>query len=289
MNSLSCVYCFTLVVVATVAQDGAHAQQAKDKPPIEKAADAIDQALKLKAESYHVFLREAALIVPPVLRGQNWSEIQGLMKTKSFSAIEAWDNGDFMSSYHIVKRKAFVFHGGHSLDLCLLLSARTIDPPTRPGLAGKLRHVDIALVAEISEPYERVVGEKRYPKGSVLDAILTSKYVKEVGEIWPLLKRVYVYYGYLDNRWEDYSPSGFIVTVDFVASDTESIAGKKMSFRVASGLDPRQSRDGKEQPSKRFKPHDSVGEIWAAGGNEWWYGEPEVVQANKNKYLKTKQ
>src|SRR5262249_23607734 len=124
------------------------------------------------------------------------------------------------------------------------------------------------------------------PRGSILEAVLTSKKVQETGETRPFLKRVYVYYGYIFSHYTPHNPSGFHVNVEFTASLKEQIAGKWLYFTVNSGLDPWRTVEGKARPSGDFKPQNVLGDVRNRGGNEWWYGDQEVVEANKRRYLK---
>lgn len=186
---------------------------------VKEADDALHKVLTLKGDSYHVFLREASLVVPPTLKGRSWSQVQKLMKKHAFVAVEGWDNGDYIHSYHLLRGKFVTFASGHSLDLYLLLSGRS--------RRRTVSSADVALVASINAPYPEVVVGRRYPEGSVLDAILRYETVKEAGDEWPLLKNVYVHYGYVFDRWRKHNPSGFHVTVEFTASIIEEIGGKE--------------------------------------------------------------
>lgn len=258
----------------------------KSSAPVD--SDPFEKLAGLRTDSYHVFLREASLLVPPALMGQNWSDVQELMKIHQFPVFESWDNGDAVHGYHLIKKKYIVFPRGHVLDLCLLLSANNLDRGHLPARAGKIYRADVALVAECNAPYAQVLKEGRFPQGTVLDAVLASATVKIAGEEWPLLKRVYVYYGYILNHHLEHNPSGFSADVEFTASLTEKIAGKTMYFAVPSQLDPLQSPGGKSKPLEDFKPEDTLGGVNPKGSNEWWQGEPQVVEANQRKYLRKK-
>jgi hypothetical protein len=250
--------------------------------------EALDRVLKLKADSYHVLLREASRLVPPALLGREWGEVQRLMQNHSFVSVEAWDNGSAANAYWLLKRKAVTFSNGYSLDLYALIQARNLDEPNYPLRLDGLCRADVALVAAINAPYAQVIAEERYPKGSVLEVILNHMKVREVGETWPLLSKIYVNYGYLYDRWRGYNPSGFEVQVEFIVSTQEEIAQKKMTFTVASGLDPLRSLDGKKAVLDGFESQDTLGKIRECGGLEAWHGEPETIAALKLKYLKSK-
>ncbi len=288
MTPLRSAACILASVLATVAilcvvyrERNAAAEQ--------EMSDALEAILNLKSASYHVMLREASLLAPPILQGREWAEVLKLLEDRSFATVEGWENGDYVHSDHLLRRGAVTFANGHSLDLDLLLSA-----PIHKGLMGlshrgRLDRPDVALVANISAPYPQVISEQRYPRGSVLDLVLHSERVKEAGEEWPLLKKVSVHYGYIDNRYVEHNPSGFHVCVEFTASATERIAGKRMYFYVPSGLDPLQSRDGNEKLIDGFNPQDTVCDIISGGGNEWWHGTPGTVEVNQRRFLRTKQ
>src|SRR5262249_11612080 len=156
-------------------------------------------------------LREGSLLVPPRLVGRAWAEVQAVLRSRRLAVIESWENGDAVHSYHLARKKAFSLPSGHSLDLVLLLSAPNQNRGRQPARPGRLHRADVALVADINVPYATVVSEKRYPEGTILGLILSEETVKAVGAVWPVLKRVVVYYGYLGNRWCDENPSGFHV------------------------------------------------------------------------------
>lgn len=249
-------------------------------------SEAIERVLKLKADSYQVFLREASLLAPPLLKGQSWADVQQLMTKHGFTVARAWENGDAVHSHHLAKKNAFILPSGRSLDLRFELSARNLDRGRSPARPGELYAANVVLVSELGAPYSEVMNERRFPEGSVLDAVLRSEPVKEAGATWPVSKSISVHYGYIGNRREEHNPSGFHVTIEFVASTTEAIGGKRMYLYAASGLDPLRSRDGKEVLRDGFKARDTIEEIQESGGNEWWHGAAETVEANQRKYLK---
>src|SRR5258708_3286492 len=74
----------------------------KRVPTTGEATDAVKKVLRLKAASYHVFLRDASLLVPPSLIGLEWEEVQRLMQKHSFTVVEAWENGDAIHSHHLL-------------------------------------------------------------------------------------------------------------------------------------------------------------------------------------------
>jgi len=245
----------------------------------------LDKLAQLKTDSHHVFLQEAWHLAPPVLFGREWSEIEKAMTERKFAVVESWDNGDYIHRTYLIKKNAFSFPGGGSLDVCLTMSAPNAGKPTRPFRPGKVSEANVTLIANIGKSYAKTIEGQRFPKGSVIDAVLRSADVKEAGEVWPLVKQVSVHYAYVENRWSEFNPSGFHVTVEFAASATEDLAGNKLYFTVASGLDPLRTDDGEEDPPAGFRPKDTLGDVRGAGGNEWWRGDSATVEANKKKYL----
>lgn len=279
---------FTLFLISIVLSLGCSKQQGnqtKNTNPIKNVSteptntadtleNALDQLSKIPTDSYHRFLRSSSLVVPPVCVGKTWAAVTGFLdKTHS---MEAWENGSAIHNYYQLQENAIELSDRHSLDLWLLLSAS----PSRKIYAG-----DVALVSILNTNYSGVIDGAPYPVGSVLDRVLRADDVKEVGKSWPYLKRILVHYGHLQDRWMEYNPSGFHVTVEFCASLTDEIAGKRMYFYVPSGLDPLQSYSGEIMPNSEFTESDTLGDITSGGGNEWWHGEPDIVDINKKKYL----
>lgn len=277
--------------VSQVAND-AEMRETKTVAAPKDLTDVLRKVRNVKSDSYHRFLRKISLLVPPRCVGQQWNTVTKIMEQHRFPVVESWDNGDAAHCYYLVKKKAFQFSNGHSLDLhillTVLLSAENADRPNLPARPGKIYAADTALVADINAPYADLVAQERYPKGSILDTVLRLDKVKAVGSTWPLLKKVYVHYGYLFDRWVEHSPSGFHVTVEFSASINEKVGGKKMYFFVPSGLDPLRSPNSQEELLDGFTAKDTLGGIRSGGGNEWWYGAPDVVEANQKKYLKNR-
>ena len=120
----------------------------------------------------------------------------------------------------------------------------------------------------------------------MLDVVLRSDEIKREGARWPLVKNVFVKYETIFDKSGNliYSASGFSVDIEFTASLEEEIGEKRMSLFVRSGLDS----DEVASPDD-FTPKDTLYGIRSYGGNEWWQGDEAVVEANKKKYLKSRQ
>jgi hypothetical protein len=288
-----------LGLVSAIAFFGARVAESRAADKLERSAgktvalqrmsEAIQKVLRLKTASYHVFLREASLIVQPVFQGQEWADVEQLMANLGFAAVEAWENGDAVHSHHLARQNAILLPGGNSFDLEFQFSAPNLDRARLPAKPGKLYAANVVLVSRIAAPYSKVAKGRLYPRGSVLDALPTSAALEEQGRLWPILNSISVYYDYFYDRWADHSPSGFRITVEFVASKTEKIGAERMDFYAASGLDPLQSPDGKEKLLNGFKAQDTIEQIKGGGGLEWWQGEPRTIEANKRKYLMRKE
>jgi hypothetical protein len=288
-----CRYCFvwcTTFVAVTAVTLGAFGmaddkELVRPKASPQEMSDAIDNVLTLKSDSYQMFLREASMLVPPLFKGQEWADVQNLMQKRGFKVIEEQKNGDAIRSCYLAKENAIVLPGGSTFDLQLQLSAPNLNRARTPANPGKLFAADVVLVSNIVASYSQAIQGAHYPRGSVFDVVLRCDEVKEVGKEWPILNTMSIHYGYLHNRWIEYSPSGFHASVEFVASTKEEIAGNRLYFFVPSGLDPLRSLDGVKEDLDPFKPQDTIDSIECRGANEWWHGDPRTIESNKRKYL----
>ncbi len=247
--------------------------------------DAITKLRDLDVKSYHSFLRESSRLLPQQCLEKPWSEINGHFVELGLQTMESWENGSAIHRYYKLKNNAISFPGCRSTDLWLLLSARNTDEPNYPVKPGSVYKADVAIVSTINTSYQELIDAKPYPADSVLDTVLRSDEVRPVGATWPIVHRVYLHYGYIEDRWSEHNPNGFHVTVEFVASLEEEIAGKRINFSVPSGLDPMRTHLGEELADATFVASDTIGDVCSRGGNEWWQGEPHVIETNRKKYL----
>ncbi|MFN7841142.1 MAG: hypothetical protein ACK5YR_18360 [Pirellula sp.] len=249
--------------------------------------DAIAKLRDLGGKSYHSFLRESYRLLPPQCLEKPWSEINEHFVEMGLSTMESWENGSAIHRYYRLKSNAISFPGCRSTDLWLLLSARNTDEPNYAVKPGSVYKADVAIVSTINTSYQELIEAKPYPANSVLDTVLRSDEVSSVGATWPIVHRVYIHYGYIANRWLEHNPNGFHVTIEFVASLKEKIAGKRINFFVPSGLDPMRTHLGEELADPTFVASDTLGDVQSGGGGEWWHGEPHVIETNRKKYLNT--
>jgi hypothetical protein len=239
--------------------------------------------------SYQIFLRRASLTVPPLIVGREWEEIKALLQQNGFEAIEAWENGDPVNVHYRLKKGILTLPGGFPLDLILLLQARNLNKPNGQVAPGRVSRADVALLADLRMPYAEVAEKKPFPSGTVLAEVLGLAQVKATGAEWPILKEIVVNYGFLFDRWMKYSPSGFQVSVKYVASLSEDVGRKSWTFYFNSGLDPLQTVDGLNEPGSGFRSEDKLSPGERGGGNESWNGEETTAEANKKKYLRRAQ
>jgi hypothetical protein len=263
-------------------------QRAEPKPRASmREVDAvIKDLLARQPASYHTWLRDASRKVSPLLIGQPLVDIQKTMRQHRFPVTEAWENGDAVHAYYLLRQSKFVFQSTLPLDAYLLLSASNPNPHSMPARPGAVYSADIALGAETNGRYTAVTRKLKAPRGSILDRILMSKEVKSDGERWPILKRILVYYGpmcYISGMDTRY---GFHADVEFAASATKQIGGKSLYLFVESGLDPTHIPFWPKRPATDFVPRDVLGKIERTGSNEWWKGNPPTVVANERRYLK---
>lgn len=292
-KTIACVLLFCVLCGIKPGQIAAQREPALEPKPAasQEMSKAIEQVLKLEIDSYQVFLRESMLLAAPRFKGQEWADAQESMKTNEFEVVKEWANGDTVHSIHLLKKDAIVFPGGASLDLQLHLSAGNLNRGRLPAKPGKLYAARVMLVSDIRKPYEQILEEQPYPNNTVLDVLVRSNEMKRDGETWPIVKEISVHYGYLESWYTAYNPSGFFVTVEYVASTDEEIGGKTWYFHIVSGLDPPRDRNGnaeaEQEGEKEFTPRDMVyKQIMKRGGSEWWRGDSETIEANKRKYLR---
>ncbi len=260
---------FAAALIVCAGGNHVFGQGASDKRAADRRAvsEALTKVRELKTASYHEFLRKASQIFPPVCVGRDWSHVSTLIEKQMCPIVESWDGGK--RRYYLLKKRAFSFDNGHSLDAYIWLSANNF--VSSEGQARSLRvfEADIVLGATINISYTELMKQQRFPRNSVLDVVLRSKEVKREGKRRPFVKNVFVNYGSILERWIGVKVSGFDVTVEFAASREDDAGGKRMYFFVRSGLDPVVPQDDKDVASKDFAPKDTLGEVVGYGSNEW--------------------
>ncbi len=256
------------------------------RPAGQALLKAVDDLRQLKTPSYHVFLREAYLRVPPLLKGQRWSDLEPLFGKAGWPLVEKWENGDVINTRYLLKKDAFHLAQGQSLDMQLFLSIAQAKPTSLRAQPGSVVVACVVLAREdINVPYEQFMEHESYPKGTVLDVVLRKPETEEKGRTWPLLKAIRVHYGLLDYISAEAWASGFHTEVEFSASATESVGGESLLCYIESGLDPLRTGSGKVL-SEHFVSRDTLGDVWCGAGNSWWQGNPGTIEANKRKYLR---
>jgi hypothetical protein len=245
-------------------------QNREEKTPVPPDVQhAFQQLVDLKTDSYHTLLREASLLVPPVLKDRDRNAAEKFMRTLGFSLEEKWNNGIVDQSDYLIKRNAVPCGKNHSLDLHFVFATWINKNTHELAPPRTLDWADLALVDDIDRPYRQVIDESRYATGSVLDVILRCASIQKEGERWSSLKRMRVHYGPIFVKWLDTMPSGFSVEVEFRNSVNENDGYKRMRFYVVSGLDPWRSLGGKlDDKQADFKPSDTLGEMIEGGSSE---------------------
>jgi hypothetical protein len=248
-----------------------------DQPVTQKAeavrvsqiASAIDRLIAAEHTSWHSFLRDGALNVRPGLLKRPWAEVQELMQSRHYGAIEAWENGDAVHSYHLIKHGHALQPKGKQFDVYLLLSAPNLKRGLLPAIPGELYAADIALVSDLRMPLSQALKIQPYAKGTVFAAALNSKALKDELEGFTFVKRIYAHYGHLIDRWSELSPYGFSVTVE-LASVPQGRDGKRIYLSMTSGLDPTQPNYGAPRTVPNLVPADTLGTVEFRGSNSWY-------------------
>jgi len=249
-----------------------------EKPTAESTSvsDALASVRQLKAKSYHILLRDAAQIFPPTCVGKPWADVTSAVEGRMCPLIETRDNGDHLQHFYLAEQRAVSFPNGRSFDAYVWLSGKNADGHGRPSRPEKVSQAKILLVDNTNADYEVLIKQDRYPRGTILDAVLRSPEVRQEGLRWPILKRVLVHYGPYISRYG--VSHGFHVTVQFTASLEEEIGEKRMYFFAGSGLAPGgDDVDGADGDASQ----DTLSDVFGGGANEWWRGT-----ANKEEYLK---
>lgn len=257
-----------------------YAQETSDEPVAVALPSAITSIRKLNTNSYQTFLREAAQIFRPACVGRSWEEVTNAIEKQNCPIIESHDNGDRLRKTYLVKKAAFAFPNGRTLDAYARISGRNTDSGHKPSRPAKVSQADILLVDETRVRYEIVAEQNRYPSGSVLDAVLKSPAVEREGLRWPIMKTILVNHGSIMTR--SGVARGFEVEVEFTASLENRIGGERMYFFV--GSEPSAANDGDINVDD-VEPKTRLGEVQGFGANEWWHGTPNVVDTNKKKYM----
>ena len=234
--------------------------------------------------SYHILLRALSQAIEPVFVGRPFSVVAEDLKKQGFRLVRSWENGAAINSHYLMATNYFVAPTGYSMDLYLILHAESLNYASPSYRTGLVFNADASLVMTVAMPFSNLVEQARFPKGTVVDRVLTMPDVKDAGSQWPLVKNICVSYGYLNDRWAKFSPFGFTVKIEFV-TDPDDVGIKTLTYTLASGLDPRKSVNGGSVDENIF-PNDSLGEAIQIGASESWRGDDESIERAKGKYLK---
>ncbi len=255
-------------------------QEPSDDATVAALPSAITSIRKLNTNSHHTFLHDAAQMFRPACVGRSWTDVTHAIEKQNCPIIESHDNGDRLKRSYLVRKAAFSFPNGRTLDAYARIAGRNTDGGRKPSRPDKVSQADILLVDENRVSYEIVVEQDRYPSDSVLDVVLKSPEVQREGLRWPIMKRILVNHGAIITRTG--AARGFEVEVEFTASLEEKIGGKRMYFFVRN--EPSATNDG-DVDIDDGESNNELGEVQGYGANEWWHGTPDVVAMNKTKYM----
>ena len=289
---MKAVMIILLFLAFLTGYDAAGGQLPRSSAPAADAAatandlgGAVGALLNRHVASYHVLLRELSLVVEPRCLGRPWSTVEKELKGQGLHVVDWWENGAAINCHYIVASNAFTTPAGYPMDLYLMVQAENIGYATATQQVGRVFIAIAALVSDVHQLYSNLVSQARFPKGSVIEKVLDHREVRKDGRIWPMVKRVYASYGYLFDRWSEYSPSGFRVEIEYELGRANDFGVKSGGYMVPSGLDPLKSETGQPE-SLKCTSNDSLGEITQTGSLESWRGDDDAIVKLKAKYLK---
>lgn len=245
----------------------------------------IEQVAVIPKETMHQWLRDANRLLGKSFEGVPFGEAIKVAEGLKLPLIEGWENGSAVHRRFKLADAVFKLGSGKTADAYLFFSSRNQKDGQTPFITTGIYNASIGLLVEVGMPHEAVVERNVFPANSALRRALDLDEVVTSGLSWPYIKRVTVSYEVLFDRWREEHPSGFAVDIEFAASLEKEIGYKSISCSIPSGLDPLRAGDGKPT-EKDHKPEDSLGEPRSHGGGEGWYGEAEVIAANKAAYLR---
>ncbi len=229
----------------------------------------LQETLRSTNTSYQVLLREMSHVVEPQCVGKPWKNVSNELMRQGLRIIDQWENGDVINCHYLIKTNAFRTASKYSFDLYLMLTAGKLDreiPTKKPGCIVGAQAV---FVSNVHLPFSELVAQSRFPKGTVLDRVLTLPEIVNNGAKWPLVRRIYLSYGSLSVDRHQYEESGFIVVVEFESAALNNLRSKNIKVAVKSGLDPFQLKNVPHH-DQSFTPTDSLEEIkvLSSGGGE---------------------
>lgn len=230
----------------------------------------LDLVIRRYGNSYHELIRAASLVVVPRCKDKSWLAVTTAFAKQGFTITEEVNKGDTNFRHYLAKMNAYRAPGGQGHDLVITIAAKNRDGSQELLVhQRKVRQASCPLVVTIEKPFANAEPERWCPKGSVLEAVFAHPQTRAACTEWPIVRRVFVSYGLLYNRWQEWHPSGFQITVEFVASRNKEVGGATMYFTAKSRLDPLKTLDGKALHTDRFLPQDFLGLVETAGGWEW--------------------
>jgi hypothetical protein len=241
----------------------------------------VGRFLKQRTISTHHLLRDLHLFAKRRYVGRIWATVYEELSERGSRKVPTWETEPLIGCDYTIATNVCLDSSAYPVDLCLSIKA----DGGAVHCNGRVFEANLTLVSNVKAPLSSLIAQDRYPKESVMSKVLTLPEIKAAGETWPLVKRVCVFYGYLNNRWNKYNPSGFTVAVEFVTDATE-IGSKRITYTIVSNLDPCKTKEGAPY-TRSDRAEDSLGDVELIGDLESWRGEDNEIEIAKAKYLRS--
>jgi len=236
----------------------------------------VGRLLKQRTISTHHLLRDLHLLAKRRYVGRIWATVYEELSELGSRKVPTWETEPLIGCDYTIATNVCLNSSAYPVDLCLSIRA----DGDAVNSTGRVFEANVTLVSNVRAPLSSLFAQGRYPKDSVISKVLTLPEIKAAGEAWPLVKRVCVFYGYLNNRWNKYNPFGFTVVVEFVTDATE-IGFKRITYTVVSNLDPFKTNEGIPY-ARSYRSEDILGDVELIGDLESWRGEDNEIEATKS-------
>lgn len=181
--------------------------------------------------SYQVLLWKSFHVLNELLNdaphpNRSWGRTEANMKRLGLPFIFGNEQADPTYCRCFVKKEIGVDQAGRSYELCLdfLINAKT----------NEIYSADPCLVFKVNEPLGSVIRHDVFQENVAIDRLLTLPIVKAQAVTFPYLKSVELTYKSLKDADYGFGYNGFLVDLNLEGDHT----GEKLSYGVASGLDP---------------------------------------------------
>ena len=233
---------------------------------------------------FHRVIRNATTIVRERCLGQSWADVDASLRRQGMTLMSENQGQSVMIRRYLVRSNARTAANLPFDCFIKLEEDRREAGAASTAHAGQVMAATAGLTARIGRPYAAVAEAQPPAPQDMIRDILLRPDVAETAATFKTLDLIGVTYDPIRNRWTERVPWGFHLRLDFSIDGTDKIAGRRLLFKVKSGLDPPQTWDGVPLP-EGFTPADILGEAQFSGSTEWWHGDAATVAANKAKYL----